>query len=138
VAILRSAPGRCFYYWQRHLPEPLEGSMKLQTVAAACAAILSLSATAAFAAAEPVVAKLQQPVATPTKFIAGGAVFVCNAEFCVAATPTSQTLATATCKTIASKVGAVTSFGSHQALDDSRLAECNAAAAPNGSAVAKR
>jgi hypothetical protein len=102
--------------------------MKLQTLAAACAAIASLSATAAFAA-EPVTAKLQAPVAAPTKFIAGGAIFACEGDSCVANVPTSQTFSTSTCKAVAAKVGAVATFGSRKALDDARLAECNTVAA---------
>ena len=57
--------------------------MKLLTLAAACAAVVTLSAAPAFAA-EPVTAKLQQPVAQPTKFIAGGAMFNCEGDACVA------------------------------------------------------
>lgn len=111
--------------------------MKLQTVAAACAALVSLSATAAFAA-EPVVAKLQQPVAEKTKFIAGGAMFFCDGDSCVANAPTSQTFAMSTCKTVAAKVGAVASFGTHKTLDDAHMTECNARAAKIGAAVAKQ
>jgi hypothetical protein len=105
--------------------------MKLRTLAAACAAVVSLSATAtaAFAfAPETVTAKLQAPVATPVKFIAGGAIFSCEGATCVAAAPTSQTFATGTCKTVAAKVGAVATFEGRKTLDESRLAECNAAA----------
>ncbi|MFC3067947.1 CC_3452 family protein [Phenylobacterium soli] len=110
--------------------------MKLQTLAAACAALVSLSATAAFAS-EPVTAKLQAPVAEKTKFIAGGAMFVCEGDACVANAPTSQTFATSTCKAIASKVGAVASFSARKALDDARVTECNAAA-PAKTALAKQ
>ena len=111
--------------------------MKLRTLAAACAAVVSLSATAALAA-EPVTAKLQQPVAQPTKFIAGGAIFVCEADACVASVPTSQTFATATCKAVAAKVGAISTFGGRKALDDARMAECNAAAPAKATAIAKQ
>ena len=100
--------------------------MKLRTLAAACAALVSLSATAALAA-EPVTAKLQQPLAQPTKFIAGGAIFACEADACVASVPMSQTFSTATCKAVAAKVGAVASFGGRKSLEDARLSECNAA-----------
>jgi hypothetical protein len=101
--------------------------MKLRTLAAACAAFASLSATAAFAA-EPVTAKLQAPLAAPVKFIAGGAIFACEGDSCIASAPTSQTFSTSTCKTVAAKVGAVATFESRKALDDSRLAECNTVA----------
>jgi hypothetical protein len=102
--------------------------MKLLTLAAACAAVASLSATAAFAA-EPVTAKLQAPLASPTKFIAGGAIFACEGDTCVASSATSQTFSSSTCKAVAAKVGAIAAFESRKALDDSRLAECNASAA---------
>lgn len=110
--------------------------MKLQTLAAACAALVSLSATAAFAA-EPVTAKLQAPVASPVKFIAGGAIFACEGDTCIANVPTSQTFSASTCKTVAAKVGAVATFANRKSLDDARLAECNAAAAKN-TALAKQ
>lgn len=112
--------------------------MKLHTLAAACAAIASLSATAAFAS-EPVTAKLQAPVASPVKFIAGGAIFACDGDTCVASAATSQTFSAATCKAVAAKVGAVASFESRKALDDARLAQCNTAAAnAQTTAVAKQ
>ena len=101
--------------------------MKLQTLAAACAAISFLSAGAALAV-EPVTAKLQQPVSEKVKFIAGGAMFVCEADACVAAAPTSQTYASTTCKAIADKVGPVTSFEARKAFAADRLGDCNAAA----------
>jgi hypothetical protein len=110
--------------------------MKLRTLAAAGAALVALSATTALAA-ESVTAKLQQPLAQPTKFIAGGAVFVCEADACVAAVPTSQTFATGTCKAVAAKVGAVVSFSGSKALDDARLAQCNAGL-PATTTVAKK
>jgi len=111
--------------------------MKLHTLAAACAAFVSLSATAALAA-EPVTVKLQAPVAAPVKFIAGGAVFTCEADTCVAGATTSNTFGAETCRAIAAKVGAVANFSGRKALDDARLAECNLAANPSTSALAKR
>jgi hypothetical protein len=101
--------------------------VKLQTLAAACAALVTLSATSAFAG-DAITAKLQQPVAEKTKFIAGGAIFVCEADACVATATTSQTFATATCKTIAAKVGAVAEFAGRKALEANRLADCNTTA----------
>jgi hypothetical protein len=98
--------------------------VKLQ-ILAACAALATLSAGAAFAA-EPVTAKLQAPVAAPVKFIAGGAVFNCEADACVATATTSQTFATATCKAVAAKVGPVAEFTGRRALEADRLADCNA------------
>jgi len=111
--------------------------MKLHTLAAACAAFVSLSATAALAA-EPVTVKLQAPVAQPVKFIAGGAVFTCEADTCFAKATTSNTFGADTCKAIAAKVGAVATFEGRKALDEARLAQCNVAAAPSSTALAKR
>ena len=107
--------------------------MKLLTLAAACAAVVTLSAAPAFAG-DAVTAKLQQPVASKIKFIAGGAVFVCESDVCVATAPTSQTFATDSCKTVAAKVGPVAAFTGGKAMDDTRLAACNSVAqARNGS-----
>lgn len=100
--------------------------MKLQ-ILAACAAIMTLSAAPALAA-EPVTVKLASPVAGATKFIAGAAMFVCEADACVAQAPMSQTFSTATCKAVADKVGVITSFEGRRALDAGRLADCNAKA----------
>jgi len=101
--------------------------MKLQTLAAACAALVTLSATAAFAA-EPVTAKLQQPVAEKIKIIAGGAMFICEADACVASAPGSETFSNAACKTLAAKVGPVSAFSGRKAFDEARLSQCNAVA----------
>ena len=100
--------------------------MKLQ-ILAACAALATLTAGQAFAA-EPITAKLASPVAEKTKFIAGGAMFNCEGDTCVAAAPTSQTFAASTCKTIADKVGVVASFEGRKSLDEGKLASCNAKA----------
>jgi len=100
--------------------------MKLQ-ILAACAALVTFSAGSALAG-DPITAKLASPVAEKTKFIAGGAMFNCEGDTCVAAAPTSQTFAAATCKTIADKVGVVAAFEGRKALDESRLADCNAKA----------
>jgi hypothetical protein len=113
--------------------------MKLQ-ILAACAALVSASAGQAFAG-DAVTAKLSAPVAEKVKFIAGGAMFTCEGDACVALAPTSQTFATATCKTIAGKVGPVASFEGRKALDATRLADCNAAAvakANDGTRLAKQ
>lgn len=101
--------------------------MKLLTLAAACAAVATLTAAPAFAA-DPVVAKLAQPVAEKTKFIAGEAVFVCEADACTAATPMSGTFGSATCRIIAAKFGPVTSFTAAKPMDDTRLSACNSVA----------
>ena len=114
--------------------------MKLQTLAAACAAVITVSfagsALAAGADTNPIIVKLQSPVAASTKFIAGGAVFQCIGSVCAAGAPTSQTFAASTCKTIAKNVGAVVSFGDGgRELDAGKLDSCNAV---SGQQVAKR
>ena len=100
--------------------------MKLQ-ILAACAALVSLSAGSAFAG-DTITAKLAAPVSAKVKFIAGGAMFNCEADACVATAPTSSTYATATCKVIADKVGPVASFAGRKSLDDAKLSDCNAKA----------
>ena len=114
--------------------------MKLLTLAAACAALVTLSAAPALAG-DPIVAKLQTPVSEKTKFIAGGAMFVCEGDACVAAAPQSTTFANSTCKVIAGKVGPITSFGGYKSMDEARLADCNAVAVARsnpGSQLAKQ
>lgn len=98
------------------------------TLAAACAALATLSLSTAAFAAEPVTAKLAQPVAQPVKFIAGGAIFNCDGDACVARAATSQTFSTATCKEVAAKVGQVAAFSSNRTMDDQRLSACNTSA----------
>ena len=103
--------------------------MKLQTLSAACAAVITLSFAGGAFAAEPVTAKLAAPLAEKTKFIAGGAVFLCEADACVASAPSSQTFAASTCKAVAKNVGAITSFGLNgKTLDAGKLDACNAGA----------
>jgi hypothetical protein len=113
--------------------------MKLLTLAAACAAVATLSAAPAFAA-EPVTAKLQQPVAQPTKFIAGGAMFNCEADACFAAATTSETFSTGACKAVAAKVGPIVAFTGGKPMDEARLSACNSVAVARGagSQVAKQ
>jgi hypothetical protein len=105
--------------------------MKLITLAAACAALATLSAAPAFAA-QPVIAKLQTAVAQPTKFIAGGAMFVCEGDACVASAATSETFSSTTCKAVAAKVGPIASFTATKAMDDTRLGACNSVAVARG------
>lgn len=105
--------------------------MKLQTLLAACAAIATLTTAGAALADDPITAKLQAPVAEKTKFIAGGAVFICEGDTCLAAAPSSRTYASATCKDVAKNVGAVVSFGgSRKQLDEAKLEQCNTGALP--------
>ena len=102
--------------------------MKLQTLFAASAALISISFAAPALADETVVAKLQSPVATATKFIAGGAMFVCEADACTTETPASETFTTGACKAIAKKAGVLTSFSNvRTSFAADKLAICNAA-----------
>jgi hypothetical protein len=112
-------------------PKRLEGfPMKLHTLAAACAAFVTVSIAGAAFAETPVTVKLAAPLATKTKLIAGGAVFLCEGDTCLASAPTSQTYATSTCKDLAKNVGAIASFsGSRKSLDADKLGACNAVAA---------
>lgn len=113
--------------------------MKLHLVLAAATAFASVSFAAVTAdAAEPVVAKLRDAVPAKTKVIAGGAVFVCDGAECVAASPSSRTIATAACKELAKSVGPVAAFGdSRKQLADDKLAACNTVAV-SGAMVANR
>jgi len=112
--------------------------MMLRTLSAALAAAGSLSLPFAAVAAEPVTAKLAQPLANDARVIAGGAMFVCKDASCVAAAPGSRTLALATCKDLAKLVGRIDSFGGERKqLDGDKLGQCNAAAAGD-TQVAKR
>jgi hypothetical protein len=70
------------------------------------------------------------------KFIAGGAMFNCEADTCVATATTSSTFGADTCKANAAKVGAVATFNGRKSLDEARLAQCNAQA--SNTALAKR
>ncbi|WP_394762908.1 CC_3452 family protein [Phenylobacterium sp.] len=101
--------------------------MKLLTLAAACAVVVTFASAPAFAA-ESVVAKLAAPVAQPTKFIAGEAMFNCEGDTCVAASPQSLTFSAGACKTVAAKVGTLVSFTGRVAMDDQRLGACNSVA----------
>ena len=109
------------------------------TLAAACAALTTLVAAPAFAS-EPVTAKLASPVAQPVKFIAGGAMFKCEGDTCVANAATSETFSSGACKTVASNVGPLASFTGLKAMDDARLGACNSVAVARtaGSQLAKK
>ncbi len=105
--------------------------MKLRTLTAACAAIVSVSFAGSALAADTITAKLQAPIAAKTKLIAGGAVFLCEGDTCVASAPSSRTYATSTCKDLAKELGAVAAFGgARKQLDETKLGACNAAALP--------
>lgn len=101
--------------------------MKLQTLAAACAAVAALSAAGSAFANDAIVAKLSAPITGNAKFIAGGAVFICTGDTCVAAAPTSQTYAVSACKVVKKNAGPVASYSSAaKSLEADKLAACNA------------
>ena len=112
--------------------------MKLHTLAAACAAVATLSAAPAFAA-EPVIAKL-----AATRRPAGEVhrrrrdVQLRRRRLRRPRAATSQTFATDTCKPIAAKVGPIAAFTAAKAMDDARLGACNAAAVARGRRRAAR
>ena len=115
--------------------------MKLRTLAAACAAFTTLAVAGSALATEAVTAKLASPIAEKTKFIAGGAMFVCEGDACIAAAPTSQTFGLTACKIVADKVGPLAAFTGRKDLEAERLADCNAKAiakAANGTQLAKQ
>ena len=99
--------------------------MKIQISALIAAMALS---TSAFAGA-PVVVKLAAPLAAPTKVVAGGAIFSCAGDTCVATNPASGTADFSTCKIVVHSVGPAASFGVATApLAADRLAACNESA----------
>lgn len=132
----RGGSGRRLEQGRRHSPNPGGLLLKLLTLAAACAALTTFAAAPAFAS-DPVVAKLAQPVAQPTKFIAGGAMFICADDACTAQAATSETFALATCKAVAGKVGPVASFTGVKAMDDARLSACNSSAVAKAGGAAQ-
>ncbi len=109
----------------------MKKSLSLMAVAAvlATAVASSVAAAPAPAASGAVVAKLQSPIAKRQRPIAGEAVFVCEADTCSAATPTSATNSVPACRELARRVGPLASFGADgAALDTDGLARCNQAA----------
>ena len=107
--------------------------MKLRSLAAAAA--LSMLATSAFADGR-IAAALDVPVATKTKVVAGGAVFVCEGAECVSAQAPSRALTAVACKALAKEVGRVSAFGGEaKSLDADDLTRCNASA-KGGSSLA--
>ena len=102
--------------------------MKLQVLAAAAALSLAFGGMT-FAADGKIVVSLKTPVASKTKVVAGGAVFVCEGAECVSAQAPSRALTAAACKALAKEVGRVSAFGGDsKSLDAEDLARCNASA----------
>lgn len=102
--------------------------MKIQLSALCAAAAIAALSTPALAAA-PVIVKLAAPLAAPTKVVAGGAIFSCAGDTCVATNPANGTGDFSTCKIVVHSVGKAVSFGTADApLAAERLATCNESA----------
>lgn len=100
--------------------------MKFNVMAAVVAVAMAVAGTAA---AEPVVAKLQAPLSSAMKPVAGGAVFECLGDVCAARSPSGDTAALRGCKDLVRQVGAVSSFGpASKPLTSDELATCNSSA----------
>lgn len=101
--------------------------MKLRTLAAA--AVLTFAVCApAFAADGKITVSLQTPLAAKTKVVAGGAVFACEGEACVAYGAPTRAISATACKAVVKEVGAVTAFGDERKqLEADELARCNGA-----------
>lgn len=102
--------------------------MKLRMLAAA--AIISMTfATAATAADAKLTVSLKAPVAAKTKIVAGGAVFSCEGDTCVAFAAPARATTVAGCKALVKEVGEVTAYtNGKRALEGEDLAACNTAA----------
>jgi hypothetical protein len=97
--------------------------MKLQMLAAA--AVLSFAVSGVALADGKITATLKTPVAEKTKYVAAGAVFVCEGDTCVATTAPSRTDSAKGCRAFVKEVGPVVAFGT-LAADD--LAKCGVTA----------
>jgi hypothetical protein len=100
--------------------------MKLH-LAAATAALTCLAFGSAAQASVPITATLAAPLASPSSFVAGGAMWRCEGTTCVAASADRTTLSVGTCRQVVRRAGRVTAFASPQrSLDDDKLVRCNA------------
>ena len=105
--------------------------MKFRVLAAALASVTvaGMTLAAGAASAEPVVAKLQAPVPSSTKAVAGGAVFECLGDMCAARAPASESSGLRGCKDLVRQVGAVASFGpTSKPLSPDEVTACNSSA----------
>lgn len=109
--------------------------MKLR-IFAACAALSTLVAGQALAA--PIIVKLNTPVPAKTKFVAGGSIFECWADTCVASAPSAKTFTVAACKAVAGEVGAIQSYTGQKAMEADQLTACNAKAKGAATTIAKQ
>jgi hypothetical protein len=102
--------------------------MKIRTLSAS-AVLAAACLWAGASAAEPVVAKLQAPVPSASKTVAGGAVFECLGDVCAARTPGADTPTLRGCKDLARQDGAVATFGAaSKPLSPEEVAACNGSA----------
>lgn len=114
----------------------------MMRILAAAAAFTLASAGGAFASESTFSASLAQPVAKETKLIAGGAVWNCSGDSCVAGVITSRTASLRACQDLVKEVGPIAAYGGRTAYDADKLAKCNAVAkapaapAPSATAVA--
>jgi hypothetical protein len=112
--------------------------MKL-TIAAACAAAISIGFAGSALAEGTVTATLETPIAGHAKFIAAHAVFNCEGATCVALVAPDDANDVFACKTVAKQVGRISAYKEFKPLDDKSLSKCNAAApAPKTIGTASR
>jgi hypothetical protein len=104
--------------------------MKLAIAAACLVASLSL-ATHVLADGRTVVT-LQQPVSSAKEFVAGGAIWHCEATTCIAVSTPDQSFGTSQCRDVAKHAGAVAEFKNefNKTLQPASLERCNAGLAP--------
>ena len=127
VAAYQKREVRCFTGASSRL-SPNKGKYMKHALALVLATLAG-AALATSAIAEPVVAKLQSPIPTAQKPVAGGSIFECLGDVCAARAPSSDTASLRGCKDLVRQVGAVTTFGpSSKPLSAEQLAECNKSA----------
>jgi hypothetical protein len=103
----------------------------------ALAGLISLGATAAFADSV-LTASLAQPVAKPTKVIAGDLLWACDGASCQTQVSDDRASSASLCRDLTKQVGAVNAYkveGSAFAAD--QLAKCNAGRAAQTTASAR-
>lgn len=101
--------------------------MKALLLGALVSATLSFGGAAA--AADRIVAQLEQPVAAKTKLVVGGSVWSCEGSTCTAVQQTSRATSLRACQSLAKEVGRLTTFGAARAYEAEQLTRCNTAAA---------
>ena len=87
--------------------------------------LAALAAAGAAVADGPVSVTLQTPVSHATESVAGGAVFSCKADTCIAESDTSQLDDLAICKDLARQFGPISKF---EGMAAGGLGKCNAVA----------